>query len=71
MLVDALNHKAIKLVPVIVRYFCPENIVKKQILDFSSLLEETVYLIYNKILNVLENFEIREKIINYRRQHKY
>lgn len=65
ILVDASNHKAIKLVPVISRYFSPEYGVKNQILDFSSLPGETADLIHNKILSVLEKFGIKEKIISY------
>lgn len=52
MLVDASNHKSVKLVPVFVRYFNPEN----DILDFSNLPGETVELIHNKIVGVLNKF---------------
>ncbi|KAL4084457.1 hypothetical protein QTP88_028270 [Uroleucon formosanum] len=65
ILVDASNHKAIKLVPVIARHFSPKNGVKNQILDLSSLPGETSDLIQNKIISVLEKFGIKEKIISY------
>lgn len=56
VLVDASNHKS-----VIVRYFIPDNGVKNQILDFSSLPRETSELIHDKIMYVLEKFELKEK----------
>lgn len=59
MLIDASNHKAIKLVPIIVRYFCPEIGVKTKFQIFSA--GETVDLIHNKILSVLENLKSEKK----------
>lgn len=65
ILVDASNHKAIKLVPVLVRYFSTTTGVKKNILEFSNLPGETADLIYNQIFKVLNNFNLKEKIISY------
>ncbi|KAE9531248.1 hypothetical protein AGLY_010454 [Aphis glycines] len=65
VLVDASNHKSVKLVPVIVRYFNPENGIKNDILDFSNLPRETAELIHNKIVSVLKKFELEEKIISF------
>ncbi|CAI6360864.1 unnamed protein product [Macrosiphum euphorbiae] len=65
VLVDASNHKSVKLVPVIVRYFNPKNGIKNDILDFSSLPGETAELIHNKIVSVLKKFELEEKIISF------
>jgi hypothetical protein len=65
VLVDASNYKSVKLVPVIVRYFNPENGIKNDILDFSSLPEETAELIHNKIVSVLKKIELEEKIISF------
>lgn len=48
--------------PVIVRYINPENTVKNQILDFSSLPGETAVLIHN---SKKEKKRIKEKIISY------
>ncbi|KAL4100954.1 hypothetical protein QTP88_020978 [Uroleucon formosanum] len=65
ILVDAPNHKAIKLVPVIVRYFSPTTGVRNKILEFSNLPGETADLIHNQIIKVLNNFNLTEKIISY------
>ncbi|KAL4147793.1 hypothetical protein QTP88_002142 [Uroleucon formosanum] len=65
ILVDASNHKAIKLVPVIVRYFSPTTGVRNKILEFSNLPGETADLIHNQIIKVLNNFNLTEKIISY------
>lgn len=65
VLVDAWNHKSVKLVPVIVRYFNPENGIKNNILDFSHPPEERAELIQNKIISVLKKFELEEKIISF------
>lgn len=65
MLVGASNHKSVKLVLLIVRYFNPENGIKNDNLDFSNLPGETAELIHNKIVSVLKKFELEEKIINF------
>ncbi|KAL4126106.1 hypothetical protein QTP88_010335 [Uroleucon formosanum] len=65
ILVDASNHKAIKLVPVIVRYFSPTTGVRNKILEFSNLPGETADLIHNQIIKVLNSFNLTEKIISY------
>jgi len=37
VLVDGSNHKSIKLVPILVRYFLPDVGIKNKILEFSNL----------------------------------
>jgi hypothetical protein len=65
ILVDASNHKAIKLVPVLVRYFSPTTGVRNKILEFSNLPGETADIIHNQIIKVLNNFNLKEKIISF------
>jgi len=65
ILVDASNHKAIKLVPVIVRYFSTTVGVKNKILEFSNLPGETAELIHNHITKVINNFDLKNKIISF------
>jgi len=65
VLVDASNHKSVKLVPTIVRYFNPENGIKNDILEFSNLPGETAKLIHNKIVSILKKIELEEKIISF------
>jgi len=65
VLVDASNHKAIKLVPVLVRYFSPTTGVRNKILEFSNLPGESAELIHNHIVQVLNNFNLEDKILIY------
>jgi hypothetical protein len=53
VLVDGSNHKAIKLVPVVVHYFLPHVDVKNKVLEFSNLPSEMSDLITSKIIDVL------------------
>lgn len=63
VLVDGSNHKAIKLVPILVRYFLPEIGIKNKILEFSNLPGETSDLITGKIIDVLTKYGLKEKIV--------
>lgn len=63
VLVDGSNHKAIKLVPVVVRYFLPHVGVKNKILEFSNLPGETSDLITSKIIDVVTKFGLKQKIV--------
>ena len=47
------------------RYFSTTTGVKNNILEFSNLLGETADIIYNQIIKVLNNFNLKEKIISY------
>ena len=63
VLVDGSNHKSIKLVPILVRYFLPDVGIKNKILEFSNLPGETSDLITKKIIDVLTKFGLKEKIV--------
>jgi hypothetical protein len=63
VLIKSSNHKAIKLVPVVVRYFFPHVGVINKILEFSNLPGETSDLITFKIIDIITNFELKQKII--------
>lgn len=65
ILVDASNHKAIKLVPVIVRYFSTTTGVKNKVLEFSNLPGETAELIHSHIMKVVNNFDLKNKMISF------
>jgi hypothetical protein len=62
VLIDGSNHKAIKLVPVVFRYFLPRIGVKNKILEFSNLPGETSNLIISKIIDVLTKFGLKRKM---------
>lgn len=65
IIVDASNHKVIKLVSVIVRYFSTTAGVKNNILEFSNLPGETAEIIHNHIIKVINNFNLKNKIISF------
>jgi hypothetical protein len=60
-LIDGSNHKTIKLVPVVIRYFLPNFGVKNKILEFPNLTGETSNLINFKIIDVLTKFRLKQK----------
>lgn len=47
------------------RYFSATTGVKSNILEFSNLPGETADIIHNQIIKVLNNFNLKEKIISY------
>jgi hypothetical protein len=61
VLIDGSNHKAIKLVNVVVRYFLPHVGVKNKILEFSNFPGETSDLITSKMIDVLTKFGLKQK----------
>lgn len=63
VLVDGSNHKNIKLIPVMLRYFIPNEGIKTKVIEFSNLPGETSDLISAHILKVLNRYHLTEKII--------
>jgi len=63
VLIDGSNHKAIKLVPIVVRYFLSDVGIKNKIFEFSNLPGETSDLITGKIIDVFTKFGLKEKIV--------
>ena len=63
--IDASNRKEIKLVPVVVRYFVPDIDVKVKLLEFKSLPGETAEILSNYLVSVLEQNELKEKVVGF------
>ena len=66
---DASNRKDVKLIPVMVRYFWPEEGVKSKLLDFHSVPGETAdityYSITNCLVSTLKKNDLEQKIVTY------
>jgi len=63
--IDASNRKEIKLVPVVVRYFVHDIGVKVKLLEFKSLPGETAEILSNYLVSVLEQNELKEKVVGF------
>jgi len=55
-MVDTSNHKNLKLVPILIRYFNPQEGVKIKVLEFMNLKGETSNILSDYILNVLKKY---------------
>uniref|UniRef100_A0A8C6K6H0 Uncharacterized protein n=1 Tax=Nothobranchius furzeri TaxID=105023 RepID=A0A8C6K6H0_NOTFU len=63
--VDTSNHKAVKLVPVVVRYFKITEGVRVKILDFTSLPGETSTLLCDEVYRCLSAFGLVDKVVGF------
>lgn len=62
---DASNHGAIKLFPVVVRYFVPFVGVRVRLLNVVSEAGETSDTIVNVVLNAVKSYGLENKIVAY------
>ena len=62
---DAFNRKDTKIIPVMVRYFLPEEGVKVKLLDFKSVPGETAAILTDSLMCSLRDHQLTEKIIAY------
>ena len=62
---DASNRKDVKVIPVMVRYFWPEEGVKSKLLDFHSVPGETADIITNCLVSTLKKNDLTQKIVAY------
>lgn len=60
---DASNHKAIKLYPVLVRYFLPTKGIRVRLIDLNDLPGETSEIIFEMLNNVSKQWGIDKKIV--------
>jgi hypothetical protein len=63
VVVDTSNHKNLKLVPVLVRYFTPEKRVQTNMIEFRNLKDETADVLTTYIMNILHKYKLSDKII--------
>lgn len=59
--IDCSNRKEVKLVPIVVRYFCDG--VKIKLLAFEELPGEKAEMLCNYLLNILNKHALKEKVI--------
>lgn len=63
VIVDTSNHKAVKPVPVVIRYFTLTEVISVK--DFSSLRGETSTLLFNEVLCGLSAFGLMKKLLGF------
>lgn len=63
VMVDTSNHKDLKLVPVLVRYFIPNEGIQVKVLEFQNIVGETAELMGDHILDILRKFQLTDRII--------
>jgi hypothetical protein len=61
-MVDTSNHKNLKLVPVLVRYFTPDRRVQTKVIEFCNLKGKTADVLTTYIMNVLHKYKLSDKI---------
>lgn len=59
---DASNHKAIKMYPIIVRYFLPTQGVRTRLIEYVDMPDETGESIFKMLRTTWEKWGIKEKI---------
>jgi hypothetical protein len=62
-MVDTTNHRSLKLVPVLVRYFIPRKSVQTKVIEFLNLKGETADMLTTYITDVLDKYKLSNKII--------
>jgi hypothetical protein len=62
---DASNHRAIKMLPVMVQYFLPETGIHVKIIDMPSITGETSAIISKCITDAIDFFELKDKVIGF------
>ena len=65
LMADTSNQKDVKLIPVMVLYFWPEEGVNSKLLDFHSVPGETVAVITNCLVSTLKKNDLTHKIVAY------
>ncbi|XP_025410915.1 uncharacterized protein LOC112683919 [Sipha flava] len=63
IMVDTSNHKNLKLVPILIRYFNPQEGVKIKVLEFMNLKGETSNILSDYILNVLKKYSLLNNVV--------
>jgi hypothetical protein len=61
---DSSNHKHTKLVPILVRYFVPQQVVKMKILEFTNLSGESSAQLTEHIVRFLGEAKLIDKVVS-------
>ena len=59
---DISNHNAVKLAPILVRYFLPSLGMKTKILDFQSIKGETSDILAEYIMSAVQTHHLQLKL---------
>jgi hypothetical protein len=65
VMLDTSNHKSLKLVPMIVRYFFPRKGVQTKVIEFHNLKGETADVVTTYMMDVLDKYKLSNKIISF------
>lgn len=63
--VDASNHKAVKMIPIVIRYFKDTEGVQVKILEFTSIPGETSDILVQEISRSLRSFNLMDKVVGF------
>jgi hypothetical protein len=63
-MIDSSNHKHTTLVPILLRYFVPQQGVKMKILEFTNLSGESSAQLTEHIVHVLEEAKLIDKVVS-------
>jgi hypothetical protein len=62
IMIDTLNHKNLKVVPILIRYFNPKTGMQIKMLKMTNLKGETVDILTNYTIEILNNYKLSDKI---------
>lgn len=63
VMIDTSNHKNLKIVPILIRYFNPKTGVQIKVLEFTNLKGETSDILSSYIMEILTKHKLAHKII--------
>ncbi|KAL4098108.1 hypothetical protein QTP88_022777 [Uroleucon formosanum] len=63
IIIDTSNHKNLKIVPILIRYFDPKTGVQIKVLEFTNLKGETSDILSSYIMEILTKHKLSHKII--------
>lgn len=62
LMVDTSNHKNVKLVPILVRYFIPNKGIQVKVIEFQNISYKTAESLFQFDLECLSKYDLKEKI---------
>jgi hypothetical protein len=62
-MIDSSNHSALKIVPVLVRYFIPEEGIKTMVLEFLDLPCESADQLTEYVWQLVTKWNIEKKVV--------
>jgi len=63
IMIDTSNHKNLKIVPILIRYFNLKTGVQIKVLEITNLKGETADILTNYIIEILNKYKLSDKII--------